>query len=163
MPEVYVLVEKKQSMGFKVARIAVLILAIASLIINFAIPLFLIVPLILFLVWGVMQFLSYREFEYSYYDGTLRFTKIRNKSSRKALMEVSMENVLVIAPKGDRSLMSYHQNGATVKNYTSHDSEANYYEVVVNTENGTTCIMIEPDEKFLEAVCIKYRQKVVTA
>ena len=44
MPEVYVLVEKKQSMGFKVARIVVLILAIASLIINFAIPLFLIVP-----------------------------------------------------------------------------------------------------------------------
>jgi hypothetical protein len=47
--------------------------------------------------------------------------------------------------------------------YTSGNKEALYYEMVVNDENGTKLIMFEPDDQYLDAVCVKYPQKVVRA
>lgn len=61
-------------------------------------------PGILFaVVFGLIAYLMIMaqntEFEYSYFDGELRFAKIKNKSRRKRLGIYSMESVAAIAPQ----------------------------------------------------------------
>lgn len=54
-------------------------------------------------VFGLIAYLMIMaqntEFEYSYFDGELRFAKIKNKSRRKRLGIYSMESVAAIAPQ----------------------------------------------------------------
>jgi hypothetical protein len=103
------------------------------------------------------------EYEYSYFDGDFRFAKIYNKQKRKNLRGYQVEDVIVIAPEGDRSLHKF-QNNPQVKcrDLTSgYKNEGKVYCLVAKTEERYEMTKFEPDEKYLDAVCIKYRQKVV--
>lgn len=162
MLEVYVLVEKKKTLWMKFLTILCFVIGayfmyatLVGLIIYFAIA----VP---FLALG--WFLKGRnlEYEYSYFDGDFRFAKIISKQKRKELIGYDIENIVVIAPKGDRSLYQY-ENNAQVKtrDLSSGSKDAKVYGMVAKTEEGYHMTWFEPDEKYLDAVCIKYRQKVV--
>ena len=110
MLEVYVFVEKKKSLVMKILILLLFLVgayfmyaSLVGLIIFFALA----APLIA-LGW----FLRGRnlEFEYSYFDGDFRFAKIFNKQKRKDLTGYEAENVIVIAPKGDRSIYKYEND-----------------------------------------------------
>ena len=101
------------------------------------------------------------EFEYSYFDGELRFAKIKNKSRRKRLGIYSMESVAAIAPAGDRSVYNY-ENGNELKeiDYTSGQKDVPYYDIVIKSPEENVLIKAELDDKFLTEVEKKYRSKV---
>ena len=162
MLEVYVLVERQKSLVMKIFTVLSFVIGayfmyatLVGLLIFFAIA----VP---FLALG--WFLKNRnvEFEYSYFDGDFRFAKIISKQKRKELIGYDIDNIVVIAPKGDRSLYQY-ENNAQVKtrDLSSGNKDAKLYGMVAKTEEGYHMTWFEPDEKYLDAVCIKYRQKVV--
>ena len=65
------------------------------------------------------------------------------------------------APAGDRSVSQYEREGVKVIDYTSHDKDTAYYDMVLKKEGETLLIKFEPDDKYLEAVEFKYRQKVI--
>ena len=159
--EVYVLVERKKNIILRVLEIIVLAgTAICAFLGMFAI-IFLPIALIL---GGLGVFLYTRNYEYesSYFDGEVRFAKIINKSSRKRLPGYTMDEVLTIAPSGDRSVYRYeHEEKMTVRDYTSRNKDAKVYIMIAKGAKGLEMIKFEPDEKYLDAVCIKYRQKVV--
>jgi hypothetical protein len=87
-----------------------------------------------------------------------------NKSRRKKLTTFTMEEVLAIAPAGDRSMYKY-ETDTTVKkvDYSSGQKDAPCYEMVVKDENGVRLIRFEPDDRYLDAICVKYAQKVTRA
>jgi hypothetical protein len=164
MSEVYVLVECNKSIArrllayfFFVLTVALLLLGLGSL---FVWPFIIIAGML----WYLFQFRSNREYEYSYFDGEVRFAKIMNKSRRKKLGVYSMDEVLMIAPTGDRSMYKY-ETDATVKkiDYTSGIKDAPSYEMVIKTENAVRLIRFEPDDRYLDSVCIKYAHKVTRA
>ena len=103
-----------------------------------------------------------KEFEYSFFDGDVRFAKVMNKSRRKALKSFSMDEVIQIAPAGDRCVYKY-ENDQSVKviDYTSGYKDVPYYDMIVKNQDQISLIKFEPDEKYLDAVCVKYAQKVV--
>lgn len=102
------------------------------------------------------------EYEYTYYDGDLRFAKIRNKAKRKKIAYLSMDDVLTIAPKGDRSIYKYENDrSVTVKNIASGNAGAKFYEAVCKGENGITRYEFEPDEDMLNAIMVKYPRSVI--
>ena len=70
-----------------------------------------------------------------------------------------MDDVIQIAPAGDRSVSQYEREGVKVIDYTSHDKDTAYYDMVLKKEGETLLIKFEPDDKYLEAVEFKYRQK----
>ena len=72
-----------------------------------------------------------------------------------------MDDVIQIAPAGDRSVSQYEREGVKVIDYTSHDKDTAYYDMVLKKEGETLLIKFEPDDKYLEAVEFKYRQKVI--
>lgn len=162
MTEVYVLVERRKSTLMRVMTAAVLAIGILFALFSMIAPLFLSGALILLVVWYFFLFRSSKEYEYSFFDGELRFAKIMNKSRRKRLRVFTMDEVIQIAPAGDRSIYKYEQDNTVKKiDYTSGNKDVPYYNLVMKNEDGINMISYEPDDKYLDAICVKYGQKVI--
>lgn len=162
MTEVYVLVERRKSTLMRVMTVAVLAIGILFALFSMIAPLFLSGALILLVVWYFFLFRSSKEYEYSFFDGELRFAKIMNKSRRKRLRVFTMDEVIQIAPAGDRSIYKYEQDNTVKKiDYTSGNKDVPYYNLIMKNEDGINMISYEPDDKYLDAICVKYGQKVI--
>ena len=159
--EVYVLVPVRKTVVAKVVGTLMLVLAVVSLLAacltsGITLP----VALVCGIVWFVLMGNS-KEFEYSYFEGEVRFAKVLNKNRRKSLGSYTMDDVIQIAPAGDRSVSQYEREGVKVIDYTSHDKDTAYYDMVLKKEGEILLIKFELDDKYLEAVEFKYRQKVI--
>ena len=159
--EVYVLVAKEKSLFIKTTTLAFFVMAAMS-------TLYVVLGYIAFfpmalLTWVVTFVLRsrYVEYEYSYYDGELRFAKIVNKKRRKELETYLMEEVITIAHVEDMSIYPYlNDKNAKVRDYTTGRQDAKVYVAVVKNANGIELVTYEPDEKYISEVCIKYGYKV---
>ena len=160
--EVYVLVPKKKNILIHICGLASLITGILSLFFT-AIGLFVFLPVaVAGIILGVFLRSRNYEYEYSYFDGDFRFAKIINKSRRKNLKGYKIDDVLAIAPIEDRSVYQYlHNSSNKIKDYTSGKKDAKVYALVAKVPEGLEVVKYEPDEKYLDSVCVKYRQKVV--
>ena len=151
--------------GMRKALTMTLFMAACScfLMANFVSPgLFFVPSVIFFFVWVWRKFYSKIEYEYTYYDGELRIAKIINKAKRKNLLAVHMDDVLAIAPKGDRSVYKYENDDALkYKDFSSGDKEARVYELVFKGEKDMCRYEFEPDEEMLDAIRIKYPRTVL--
>ena len=122
-----------------------------------AVELFLLPAIMMLVLWIWRNFFNNIEYEYTYYDGELCIAKITNKARRKHLAEIHMEDVIIIAPKGDRSVYKYETDRSIlVKDYTSGDETANVYELIHSLDGITCCYKFEPDEEMLNAISMKY-------
>lgn len=159
--EVYVLVSKEKSLFIKTTALAFFVIgAMSTLYVVLGYIIFL--PMAL-LAWVLALFLHTRnyEYEYSYYDGELRFAKIINKKRRKDLKGYVMDEVLTIAPLDDRSVQPYISDKASkVRDLTTGNPNAIIYAAVVKNGNEIELVKYEPNEKYLNEVCIKYGHKV---
>lgn len=164
MNEKLVIVPRKMSGGRNAVNIALFALAcVLWLLTLFISPFIFVVPaFVVAVLWVWLGFFRKVEYEYTYYDGDLRLAKITNKSKRKHLMEVNMENVFAIAPKGDRSVYKY-ENDAELKykDFTSGEAGRKIYELVFKSEKGMCRYEFEPDEEMLDAISVKYPRIVV--
>lgn len=164
MLEIYVLVEQKKTMAKRLLACFFLAITIAFLLMGCMNMYILPLAFLTGGLWYLFQFRSSKEFEYSYFDGEVRFAKVMNKSRRKSLCVHTMEDVLQIAPAGDRSLYKYETDSSVKKlDYTSGEKGRPYYEIVIKNDADLKLIKFEPDEKYLDAVCMKYAQKVIRA
>lgn len=162
--ETYVLVARKKSIATQLVAYFFFLLAVVLLLLSCSSTFILPFAILAGGLWYLFQFRFNKEFEYSYFDGELRFAKIMNKSRRKRLAAYSMEEVLQIAPAGDRSMYKYENDANTKKvDYTSGQKDVPYYEMVVKHENELRLVKFEPDEKYLDDICVKYAQKVTRA
>ena len=152
MHEKLVIVPKQRTTGKKILIMVWFALAcICILMSTFVTPLIFSVPAILFgVIWYFQAFQSDIEWEYTYFDGDLHMARIKAKRKRKRMAEISMEDVLMIAPKGDRG-----------KNLTSGNADAKVYELIAKSENNITRYEFEPDEEMLDAIMVKYPRLVV--
>jgi len=159
--EVYVLVSKEKSLFIKTTTLAFWVIAAMT-------TLYVVMGYIIFfpmavVAWGVAIILHTRnyEYEYSYYDGELRFAKIINKKKRKELKGYVMDEVLTIAPIDDRSVQQYiNDKNNKVRNLTTGKPNVCVYVAVIKNGNEIELVKYEPDEKYLNEVCIKYGHKV---
>ncbi|MBO5259616.1 MAG: hypothetical protein J6B26_04450 [Agathobacter sp.] len=163
MFEVYVLVEKKKPIIIKIFAITMLVLGVLGILCSCITPIFMMSGFLFIVIWALLWFFNNVEYEYSYFDGDVRFAKILNKSKRKRLKGYDIDAVQVIAPAGDRSLYKYEQDSSVKKvDYTSGDKKVPYYQMAVKNEDvGMVLISFEPDDKYLDAVCVKHPQKVI--
>ncbi len=162
MFEVFVLVPRRKPAVVHFLAYLFLGLAIVFFLMTCYSFVYMTLSFIFAVIWYFLQFRQYREFEYSFFDGEFRFARSVNKSRRKRLKIISIDEVLQIAPSGDQSVARY-ENDATVKkiDYTSRRKGAPCYDLAYKGENGLNLIRFEPDEPYLDAVCIKYGQKVI--
>lgn len=163
MREKLVIVPKKKTTGKKILNIVWFVLACICFVCAMWVPIFFAIPAVIFaIIWYFQSFQSDIEYEYTYYDGEFRFARIKAKRKRKGLGRVSMEDVLAIAPRGDRSVYKYENDKSVAyKNLTSGDASAKVYELVFKGEKGINRYEFEPDEDMLDAVLVKYPRSVI--
>ena len=164
MVEVFVLIEKKKSILKTLLASLSLGLAVMCILLSVKMYTFFVVGILFGLLSYFLFFKSGLEYEYSYFDGELRFAKVMDKSRRKALKTYNMEDVVTIAPAGDRSVYNYeNDNNVKVVNYTSGKPGVSYYDIVIKdtVNNNYILIKAELDDKYLDAVCIKHASKVI--
>ena len=164
MNEKLVIIPKLVTSGKKMMTIVLFVIACILLLLStFVSPLLFFLPAILVMVLWVWQgFFSNVEYEYTYFDGDLRFAKIKNKAKRKKIADINMEDVVILAPKGDRGVYKY-ENDKNLKciNLTSGRADAKVYELIVKNEEGFMRIEFEPDEEMLNAMMVKYARIIV--
>ena len=138
MLEVFVLTPVHKTTTKVFLSILSLVITIVSLVLACYSPLMLLMTLIFGVLFYFITFRSNKEYECSYFDGEVRFAKIMNKSRR-------------------------YETDHTVKvlDYTSQVKDQPYYEMVIQKEGDTYLIKFEPDDKYLDAVQVKYAQKVI--
>lgn len=163
MFEVYVLVARKKSLANVLLASLFLALGIVFLLLICTGNLMMLtLSVIAFALFYFFQFRTNKEFEYSFFDGECRFAKVMNKSRRKRLQVFSMEDVVQIAPAGDRCVYKYETDASIKKyDYTSGIKGTPYYVMIHRKGETFELIKFEPDEKYLDEVCKKYAPKVV--
>ncbi len=162
MNEKLVIVPRRNTVGKKILNFAWFVLALLFLLAAFLMPIFFLVAMVFAAVWYFQAFQSDIEYEYTYFDGEFRFAKIKAKRKRKNIGEVEMEDVVAIAPKGDRSVYKYETDrNVSYRNLTSGEPDAKIYELIYKGDKGFCRYEFEPDEEMLDAVIVKYPRMVI--
>lgn len=164
MHEKLVIVPKKRTMGKKILIMLWFVLAcIFILMSTFITPLIFSIPAVAFgVIWYFQAFQSDVEWEYTYFDGDLNFARIKAKRKRKRIAAISMDDVVAIAPKGDRSVYKYENDkNLTYKDLTSGAPEAKVYELICKNESNMMRFEFEPDEEMLDAMLVKYPRLII--
>lgn len=158
------MVNRKKSMLMQVCGALLLALTLTSLVLSclFA-PLLVLVAAVFAGGFYFVYLYSNLEYEYSYFDGEVRFAKVMNKSRRKELKGYTMDEVVQIAPAGAREVMKYEMDkNVKKKDYSSRYDRPSYDMVIRPAEgNGMILVRFEPDDRYLDAVSVKYGQKVI--
>ena len=121
MHEKLVIVPKKTPGWKKILNVVWFVLACLMFVgATFIAPAIFFIPAVAFaLLWYFQTFRMDTEWEYTYYDGDLKFARIRAKSRRKNIAGIHMDDVLAIAPKGDRGIYKYETDSSvTYKDLT---------------------------------------------
>ncbi len=161
MSEVLVIVPVRRSFSTSFLSSMWLVLTVFSLLLFCPNILALFLAMIFSVLWYVTTFHSGKEYEYSFCDEEVQFAKITNKSRRKTLCTYSMDEVIQVAPEGDRSVFSYENDRQNkLVDYSSHRNRP-CYDMVVQRSGNVIVIRFEPDDDFLDAIARKYQQKLV--
>ncbi len=158
MFENLVIIQRKKSIEKRIGAAALLILMLICFYLGTVISPFIfeIPGVVCGIGWFLLTFKSGVEYEYSYFGGELKITKIKDKRVRKRQETITMDRVVLIAPSGDESLKKYEEDRNTLqKDYTSKNRQAQGYCIVINTEEGVELLSFEPDEKMLDAMRVK--------
>lgn len=102
------------------------------------------------------------EYEYVFVDGQLDFDKIIGKSKRKHVLRINFEQVEIMAPTNSNSLNSFNKMKLDVKDFSSGDSGAKTYTIIVSKESVKLKIIFEPNEKMIKCIKQKNSRKLVT-
>lgn len=160
--EVYVLVRRKNSFLDNFLPYLMISLDVLCFLLAFITPIALLFALLFMALWYVFQGRACTEYEYSYFDGEVRFAKIISMRKRKSLGEIDMAAVEKIAPAGHDSVAHYEKDSRVkIKDYTSRKSGVPYYELVARYDGNVTLFKLELDDKFISEVSKKYASKVV--
>lgn len=163
MHEKLVIIPRRKTTGKKVLNVVCFALTAVMLVLSMYLPVIFMIPAVIFgVLWYFTGFRGDVEWEYTYYDGELRFAKIKAKSKRKNIARIQMENVQAFAPKGDRSLYKYETDkNLSCKKLTSGNPDAKIYELVCKEEKGLCRYEFEPDEEMLDEIIVKYPRSVI--
>jgi len=123
---------------------------------------------LIFIVLGILLFVATYfifqeldlEYEYLYVNGELTVDKIMGKSSRKQCINITLDQVEVVAPVKSFHLSEYNNKKTAVLDYSSGRADAVLYEMYFKGKKGLTKLIFEPNDKMLEGMRMLSPRKV---
>lgn len=91
------------------------------------------------------------EYEYSFLNGELTIDKIMGQRKRKTVDTFDIKQAEIVAPSSSDEVMRVVRNIKTI-DYSSGYRSNNLYSIIINAGAGAVQVMIEPDEKVIEAM-----------
>lgn len=162
MNETYaeVVVKRKETGGTMALRVALILIAVIAFFLSLQNSIVLFITAIFIVgIFYLFPRLSL-EYEYVYCDGQLDFDKIMGKSSRKNLLKIQFEQVVMMAPEGSHALDGYTYVQTKVKDFSSKNKETKPFVIVSKEGETVTKVLFEPNEKMLDIIKAKYPRKV---
>ena len=105
---------------------------------------------------GVASYFVYQdldlEFEFLFVNGDLSVYKIMGKSTIKNCVELSLEQIEIVAPVKSWHLGDYSNQKTVTADYSSGNENANVYAAYYKGNKGMTKMLFEPDDKMLNAM-----------
>ena len=156
MPDIYIECIIKHKASLKGLPMAVLCFAagaaISLLVIMFAAMFIYLVPVILFVaLWFAYRFVTAGNFEYEYIltNTELDIDRIMARRSRRRELNVNCRNFEMFAPY-DGEILKGQDIKKTFDMSSGYESDGKWI-AVYNSNAGRTALIIEPDERMLEA------------
>lgn len=111
------------------------------------------------LVSAILALISYRqkdraiiEYDYSFYDNTVKIARVSNGSRRKELVAVSSEEIKAIAPVSGGKFEKIKQTpNIKIVNLVLNNKEDCYY-MLCSSGDRPVAILWEPNNKLLKAI-----------
>ncbi len=101
------------------------------------------------------------EFEYLLVNRELDIDKIFSKSKRKKAEQFHLEEMELLAPVKSSRLDGYKNNAQLrVKDYSSQNGEEGVYAMIIRDDRGVCKVLLEPDDKMLDAMKKTFPNKV---
>ncbi len=85
------------------------------------------------------------EYEYVFINTSLDIDVIYNQNKRKPAMQLSLREAECICPKNSSTFKNYKP--VQVLDYTTQTGDQNVYAIMINKDQGLSCVLIEPDER----------------
>ncbi len=100
------------------------------------------------------------EFEYLYMQRNLTIDKIYSKEKRKKAAEYDLDKMDIFAEEGARQLDNYKNMQLKTKDFTSGYPDRRRFVMVIHDGEERERVLLEPDEKIVDAVKLIYPSKV---
>lgn len=159
---VEVMVKKKDSPLYGVAKVLIWGIAVACLVLGaFGITI-LFVPAIVF---GCIAYFALPnldvEYEYLYLDKEISIDKVLAREKRKHCVTLDLSKMEVMAPENSHELDSYKARNLKIRDFSSRIPEAKSYMIAYNENDGMVLVKIEPNTEMLKAIKQVFPRKVV--
>lgn len=153
MNEMYkeLLVSRESTVGGKIAKYAMVTLAVIFLVLGMTNIIFMIIAVLLIAGSYYLHMNTNLEYEYLYVDKELSVDKIMAKSRRKKLESFSIERMQIMAPVKSYHLDAYKNTDLKVTDYSSRNklTESQCYAMVYE---GNRKILFEAPRDFMKAI-----------
>lgn len=163
MNDIYIewLVERKPNPMAGVIRIAAYIFtgvfAVAGLLIA---PPFLIIAVAM----GILDYIFLPrlnvEYEYLYMQRSLTIDSIFSKEKRKNAAEYDLDKMEVFAEEGSDKLSAYKNRDLVTRDFSSGYPDRKRYVMIVSSGKELEKVILEPDQRIVDAVKAVYPSKV---
>lgn len=153
------IIKIKQPEKAKVFKILMIVLCVLSLF--FVIYAIGILTTAILVVLTVFMFRYYdAEYEYIFVDRYMDVDRIMARSSRKRLGTYDFGKMEIMAYPGHEKLSTYERMQCRTYNYASGYNPDKEYVVFINNNNEMVRLILEPDDRIIEALCKIDRRKV---
>lgn len=98
------------------------------------------------------------EYEYLYINGNLDIDKIMSKSRRKKVFEMEINDLEVMALRGEAELKMYQ--GLKAQDYSSGNTNSRQYEMIVIQNGEKKRIIFEPNDVIVDGMRMLAPRKV---
>lgn len=153
------LIKKQTGMKDLMIRALLVALTIVSVFSIFMFAFGILITIVLIIVDVVMFRRMNVEYEYLFLNGDLDIDKIMNKSKRKRLLSVNIDQLELLAPVGSVELMQYKK--AKTYDYTSGTAKEGLYALIVSNGGEIKQIIFEPNDSIIEGFFMKAPRKVI--
>ena len=163
MNDIYIewLIEKKPNPAAGIIKISAYALTAILLLAGFLVALPLLTPGILMaaVCFFMLPALDV-EYEYLYMQRSLTIDSIFSKQKRKNAAEYDLDKMEIFAEEGSDKLSDYKNRNLRIRDFSSGYQDRKRYVMIINNGKEMEKVILEPDDRIVEAVKAAYPSKV---
>ena len=146
------IIQAAQPKKAKIYKILLGLALIAPLVVIMYAPAVMVLAEAILVVMNVLLYQYYdAEYEYTLVEKTLDIDRVMAKKRRKHMETFDLSKLEIMAPEGHEKLETYERMNCKVLDYSSGMKKDAEYIAFINTGAGMLKVILEPDEKFLDA------------
>ena len=140
---------KELSFLQKLIQVLLGMIGILVILISFLLPIFFMIGFLILIIAYLMKYHYDREIEYLIFDDQLEIDEIIHNRKRKKLYDVNLKEMTALVKYDRESFLKYPKK---CRKDFSNLNKQNVYMLLFTHQNENYCLLIQGDDKHLEAL-----------